>query len=95
MQLIRPGVEMLDPIKKMKIGPEAVMEKFGVAPDRVVDVQALAGDSDRQRAGRAGHRRQDGGPADQRVRRSRDAVEAHGRDQAAQAARNRSSRMPS
>src|SRR6267378_510223 len=45
MQLIRPGVEMLDPIKKMKIGPEAVMEKFGVAPDKVVDVQALAGDS--------------------------------------------------
>src|SRR5712675_2634188 len=45
MQLIRPGVEMMDPIKKTKIGPEAVMEKFGVAPDRVVDVQALAGDS--------------------------------------------------
>ena len=45
MQLIRPGVEMMDPIKKTKIGPEAVMEKFGVAPDKVVDVQALAGDS--------------------------------------------------
>jgi DNA polymerase-1 len=45
MQLIRPGVEMMDPIKKTKIGPEAVMEKFGVAPDKVVEVQALAGDS--------------------------------------------------
>ncbi|HEY6983297.1 DNA polymerase I [Reyranella sp.] len=45
MQLIRPGVEMMDPIKKSKLGPEAVMEKFGVAPDRVIDVQALAGDS--------------------------------------------------
>ncbi len=45
MQLIRPGVEMMDPIKKIKIGPEAVMEKFGVTPDKVVDVQALAGDS--------------------------------------------------
>jgi DNA polymerase-1 len=45
MQLIRPGVEMMDPIKKVKLGPEAVMEKFGVAPDKVVDVQALAGDS--------------------------------------------------
>src|SRR5258707_6593903 len=45
MQLIRPGVEMMDPIKKVKIGPEAVMEKFGVTPDKVVDVQALAGDS--------------------------------------------------
>src|SRR3954451_7355991 len=28
MQLIRPGVEMMDPIKKIKLGPEAVMEKF-------------------------------------------------------------------
>jgi DNA polymerase I len=45
MQLIRPGVEMMDPIKKVKLGAEAVMEKFGVTPDKVVDVQALAGDS--------------------------------------------------
>src|SRR5471030_2568903 len=45
MQLIRPGVDMMDPIKQRRLGPEAVMEKFGVMPDRVVDVQALAGDS--------------------------------------------------
>src|SRR4051812_6052453 len=45
MQLIRPGVEMMDPIKQKKLGPEEVMEKFGVTPDKVVDVQALAGDS--------------------------------------------------
>ena len=45
MQLIRPGVDMMDPIKQKKLGPEAVMEKFGVTPDKVVDVQALAGDS--------------------------------------------------
>src|SRR5882757_5494182 len=45
MQLIRPGVEMMDPIKQKKLGAEAVMEKFGVTPDKVVDVQALAGDS--------------------------------------------------
>jgi len=45
MQLIRPGVELMDPIKKTKLGPEAVMEKFGVTPDKVIDVQALAGDS--------------------------------------------------
>jgi DNA polymerase-1 len=45
MQLIRPGVEMMDPIKKVKLGAEAVMEKFGVTPDKVIDVQALAGDS--------------------------------------------------
>src|SRR5471030_2031287 len=45
MQLIRPGVDMMDPIKQRRLGPEAVMEKFGVMPDKVVDVQALAGDS--------------------------------------------------
>ncbi|MEM9097948.1 MAG: DNA polymerase I [Pseudomonadota bacterium] len=45
MQLIRPGVSMLDPMKNKAIGPDEVMEKFGVHPDRVIDVQALAGDS--------------------------------------------------
>ncbi len=45
MQLVRPGVTMLDPIKQKTIGPDEVMEKFGVAPDRVIDVQALMGDS--------------------------------------------------
>src|SRR5476649_1515657 len=45
MQLIRPGVDMMDPMKMRKIGPAEVMEKFGVTPDKVVDVQALAGDS--------------------------------------------------
>ncbi|MBE2274882.1 MAG: DNA polymerase I [Rhodobacteraceae bacterium] len=45
MQLIRPGIDMLDPMKNRAIGPEEVREKFGVDPDRVVDVQALAGDS--------------------------------------------------
>jgi DNA polymerase-1 len=45
MQLIRPGVDMMDPMKQRKIGPAEVMEKFGVTPDKVVDVQALAGDS--------------------------------------------------
>ncbi len=45
MQLVGDGVRMLDPIKGKLIGPEEVAEKFGVAPDRVIDVQALAGDS--------------------------------------------------
>ncbi len=45
MQLIRPGVEMLDPIKQKPIGPAEVMEKFGVTPDKMVEVQALIGDS--------------------------------------------------
>ena len=45
MQLVGGGVEMLDPMKDRRIGPQEVAEKFGVGPDRVVDVQALAGDS--------------------------------------------------
>ncbi|MES2541056.1 MAG: DNA polymerase I, partial [Pseudomonadota bacterium] len=45
MQLIRPGVDMFDPMKSRAIGPDEVMEKFGVGPDRVIDVQSLAGDS--------------------------------------------------
>ena len=45
MQLVRGSVAMLDPMKDLVIGPDQVMDKFGVAPDRVVDVQSLAGDS--------------------------------------------------
>ena len=45
MQLIRPGVTMLDPMKQKTIGADEVMERFGVTPDKVVDIQALAGDS--------------------------------------------------
>ncbi len=45
MQLVRPGVEMLDPMKNKMIGPAEVMERFGVAPEKVVEVQALAGDA--------------------------------------------------
>lgn len=45
MQLVGNGVEMLDAMKNKLIGVDEVHEKFGVGPDRVVDVQALAGDS--------------------------------------------------
>ena len=45
MQLIQDGVSLYDPMKNIKIGPEAVLEKFGVSADKVIDVQALAGDS--------------------------------------------------
>ncbi|OYU19658.1 MAG: DNA polymerase I [Rhodobacteraceae bacterium PARR1] len=45
MQLVGPGVMMFDPMKNRAIGPDEVVEKFGVGPERVVDVQALAGDS--------------------------------------------------
>ena len=44
MQLVGNGVTMLDPIKERPIGPDEVREKFGVGPERVIDVQALAGD---------------------------------------------------
>ncbi len=45
MQLVGGGVEMLDPMKNKRIDSDGVVEKFGVGPERVVDVQALAGDS--------------------------------------------------
>ncbi len=45
MQLVGGTVEMFDPIKNRRIGDDEVKEKFGVAPDKVVDVQSLAGDS--------------------------------------------------
>ena len=45
MQLIRPGIKMWDPMKNRPIGAAEVQEKFGVGPDKVIDVQALCGDS--------------------------------------------------
>lgn len=45
MQLVGGGVEMWDAIKKRRIGVDEVEAKFGVGPDRVIDVQSLAGDS--------------------------------------------------
>ncbi len=45
MQLVREGVRMMDPMKNKFMGEADVIEKFGVTPDKVVDVQALAGDS--------------------------------------------------
>jgi DNA polymerase-1 len=45
MQLVGDGVEMFDAMKNRRIDRDGVFEKFGVFPERVVDVQALAGDS--------------------------------------------------
>ncbi|MBT6093986.1 MAG: DNA polymerase I [Rhodospirillaceae bacterium] len=45
MQLVDENITMLDAMKNRVIGHDQVVEKFGVGPDRVVDVQALAGDS--------------------------------------------------
>ncbi|WP_421696666.1 DNA polymerase I [Aestuariivirga sp.] len=45
MQLIRPGVALYDTMKDREVGEPEVLEKFGVTPDKVIDIQALAGDS--------------------------------------------------
>ena len=45
MQLVNEQICMLDPVKDKRICAPEVFEKFGVQPDRVIDVQALAGDS--------------------------------------------------
>ena len=45
MQLVGPNIKMFDPMKNKDIGVEDVIEKFGVGPQHVVDVQALAGDT--------------------------------------------------
>ena len=45
MQLVDDRIAMLDAMKGRAIGRAEVIEKFGVGPERVVDVQALAGDS--------------------------------------------------
>ncbi|HCS70154.1 MAG TPA: DNA polymerase I, partial [Rhodospirillaceae bacterium] len=54
MQLVDDSVVLFDAMKNREIGPEQVMEKFGVAPDKVIDVQALAGDSSDNVPGVAG-----------------------------------------
>jgi DNA polymerase-1 len=45
MQLITDDVSMRDPIRNGQIGAGEVHEKFGVGPEKVIEVQALAGDS--------------------------------------------------
>jgi len=45
MQLVDDNVSMLDPMKNRPIGIPEVREKFFVAPEKVIDIQALAGDS--------------------------------------------------
>jgi DNA polymerase I len=45
MQLVGEQICLLDPVKQAKICREEVIEKFGVPPEKVVEVQALAGDS--------------------------------------------------
>jgi len=44
MQLVNKKVQMLDPMKNKKIGINQVIEKFGVEPEKVIQIQALTGD---------------------------------------------------
>jgi DNA polymerase-1 len=45
MQLVRPGIRMYDTMKNKVIGEAEVMERFGVPPSKVIEVQALIGDA--------------------------------------------------
>ena len=45
MQLVNDHVSMIDPLKNRPIGEAEVLEKFGVSPHKVIEVQALMGDS--------------------------------------------------
>ena len=45
MQLVSDKIRLYDPMKSKVIGEKEVLEKFGVKPNQVVDVQSLAGDS--------------------------------------------------
>jgi DNA polymerase I len=45
MQLVQPGIRMYDTMKNKVIGEAEVEERFGVPPSKVVEVQALIGDS--------------------------------------------------
>ena len=45
MQLIQPGIDLLDTMKNVRIDRAEVIEKFGVPPEKVGDVLALMGDT--------------------------------------------------
>ncbi len=45
MQLVSSKIRLYDPMKHKVIGEKEVLEKFGVKPNQVIDVQSLAGDS--------------------------------------------------
>ena len=45
MQMLSPDVSIIDPMKDIHVDLDRVKDKFGVAPEYVIDVLALAGDS--------------------------------------------------
>ena len=44
-QLLSANTRIMDPMKNVEIDEAKVMDKFGVGPDKITDVQALIGDS--------------------------------------------------
>ena len=54
MQIVGGKIKMFDAMKNIEIGPSQVREKFGVGPEKVIDVQALAGDASDNVPGVAG-----------------------------------------
>ncbi len=45
MQLVDDNIHIFDPMKNITVDANGVVEKFGVTPDKVIDVQSLAGDT--------------------------------------------------
>jgi DNA polymerase-1 len=45
LPLVREGVDMWDPMKEVRYDPTAIREKYGLAPEELIEVRALAGDA--------------------------------------------------
>ena len=89
MQLVVDGkVELLDTMKNKRIASAEVMERFGVGPDKVVQVQALAGDSTDNVPGVRGIGVKTAAELIAHLWRCRNPAQARRRDQAEQAPRN-------
>ncbi len=76
MQLVRPGIVMYDTMKNKAIGEAEVEERFGVPPKKVIEVQALIGDSTDNVPGVPGIGVKTAALLDQRIWRSRHAAGA-------------------
>ena len=94
MQLVGPTVSMYDPMKDRQIGVPEVIEKWGVPPEKMIDLQALTGDSVDNVPGVPGIGPKTAAQLLEQLRRSRHAAGARRRDQAGQAPRDASSPMP-
>ena len=88
MQLVTDQICMLDTVKDRKICAPEVFEKFGVTPDKVIDVQALCGDSVDNVPGVPGIGVKTAAQLITGIWRPRNAARPRRRDQAAQAPRD-------